>query len=292
MLMAMNPILQDAREKRYGVAAPGVNDMQTVSAVFQAARDLRAPIILDCVEMNDIEAVADIARFFAARYPEVPAALNLDHGRSFDVCARAIRAGFTSVMIDCSKLPFEENAQITAEVVKMAHAAGVSVEAELGRVGSAQNYAEDRTAPLTDPSEAVEFAKRTSVDCLAVAVGTAHGLYEGETPELDFDRLAELREVVPVPLVLHGGSSTGDDKLALAVKTGISKINLFSDLSSAGTNAIRSLLASGKTTALGFLPLGMVYGAGIEAYKQVVMDYIEVFGSRGVLDASKKTFIS
>jgi fructose-bisphosphate aldolase class II len=286
MLVTMSPILQDARERRYGVAAPGVNDMQTVSAVFEAARELRAPIILDCVEMNDIEAVADITRFFAAtRYPEVPTALNLDHGRSFDVCAKAIRAGFTSVMIDCSKLPLDENIQITSEVVKMAHAAGVSVEAELGRVGSARNYAEDRTAPLTDPAEAVEFVKRTSVDCLAVAVGTAHGLYEGETPELDFERLAELRRAVPVPLVLHGGSSTGDDKLALAVKTGISKINLFSDLSSAGTNAIRSLLASGKTTSLGFLPLSMVYGAGVEAYKQMVMHYIEVFGSRGVLDA-------
>lgn len=285
MLVTMSPILQDAREKLYGVAAPGVNDMQTVSALFQAACEFRAPIILDCVEMNDIEAVADIAKFFAGRYPEVPAALNLDHGHSFDVCAKAIRAGFTSVMIDCSKLSFEENVQTTAEVVKMAHAAGVSVEAELGRVGSARSYSRDRTAPLTDPAEAVEFVKRTSVDCLAVAVGTAHGLYEGETPELDFERLAKLREAVPVPLVLHGGSSTGDDKLARAVKTGISKINLFSDLSSAGTNAIRSLLASGRTTALGFLPLGMVYGAGIEAYKQMVMHYIEVFGSRGVLDA-------
>lgn len=283
MLMAMSPILQDARERQYGVAAPGVNDMQTVSAVFEAARELRAPVILDCVEMNDLEAVADITKFFAGRYPEVPAALNLDHGHSFDVCARAIRAGFTSVMIDCSKLPFDENVRITAEVVRMAHAAGVSVEAELGRVGSARNYSEDRTAPLTDPAEAVEFVKRTSVDCLAVAIGTAHGLYEGETPELDFQRLAELRAAVPVPLVLHGGSSTGDDKLARAVRAGISKINLFSDLSSAGTNAIRALLASGRTTALGFLPLSMVYGAGIEAYKQMVMHYIEVFGSRGVL---------
>lgn len=285
MLVTMTPILQEAREKRYAVAAPGVNDMQTVSAVFQAARELGAPIILDCVEMNDIEAVADITKFFAARYPEVPAALNLDHGRSFDVCAKAIRAGFTSVMIDCSKLPFEENVQITAEVVKMAHAAGVSVEAELGRVGSARDCVEERTAPLTDPAEAAEFVKRTSVDCLAVAVGTAHGLYEGETPQLDFQRLAELREAVPVPLVLHGGSSTGDDKLALAVKTGISKINLFSDLSSAGTDAIRVLLASGKSTSLGFLPLSMVYGAGVEAYKRMVMHYIDVFGSRGVLGA-------
>lgn len=187
-------------------------------------------------------------------------------------------------MIDCSKLPFEENVKITAEVVKMAHAAGISVEAELGRVGSARNYAEDRTAPLTDPAEAVEFVKLTSVDCLAVAVGTAHGLYEGETPQLDFGRLSELREAVPVPLVLHGGSSTGDDKLALAVRTGISKINLFSDLSSAGANAIKALLSSGKTTALGFLPLSMVYGAGVEAYKKMVMHYITVFGSSGALD--------
>lgn len=285
MLVTMNPILQNAHQRRYGVAAPGVNDMQTVDAVFQAAREMGAPIILDCVEMNDIEAVADIVGFFAGRYPEVLAALNLDHGHSFEVCAKAIRAGFTSVMIDCSKLPFDENVRTTSEVVKMAHAAGVSVEAELGRVGSARNYSEDRTAPLTDPAEAVEFVRRTNVDCLAVAIGTAHGLYEGEQPELDFERLAQLRAAVPAPLVLHGGSSTGDDKLALAVKSGISKINLFSDLSSAGTDAIRALLASPKTTSLGFLPLSMVYGAGIEAYKQMVMHYIEVFGSRGALDS-------
>lgn len=285
MLVTMKGILDDAREHRYGIAAPGVNDMQTVEAVFQAASEMKSPIILDCVEMNDIEAVADIAKFMSARYPQVVAALNLDHGRTFDVCARAIRYGFTSVMIDCSKLPFDENVAITAEVVKMAHAVGVSVEAELGRVGSAQNYAEDRLSPLTDCDEALKFVKRTSVDCLAVAVGTAHGLYAGEKPELNFERIAELRQAVPVPLVLHGGSATGDAKLSEAVKTGISKINLFSDLSSSGTEAVKALVNSDKSTVLGFLPLSMVYGAGVGAYKKMIMHYISVFGSEGVLGA-------
>lgn len=283
MLVTMKEMLQEASNRGYGIAAPGVNDMQTINAALKAASELKSPIILDCVEMNDIEAVADITKFFSTRYPHVTTALNLDHGHSFEMCARAIRAGFTSVMIDASKLPFEENVSLTAEVVKMAHACGVSVEAELGRVGSAQNYAVDRTSPHTDPAEAVEFVERTSVDCLAVAVGTAHGLYEGESPELDFVRLAELRKVVPVPLVLHGGSSTGDDKLAQAVKTGIAKVNLFSDLSSAGTEAIKALLASGKTTSLGFLPLSMVYGAGVAGYEKMIAHYIKVFGSAGAL---------
>ena len=281
MLMSMAPMLQDAKEKRYAVVAPGVNDLQTIEAVFQAADEMNAPIILDCVEMNDIEAVADITKFMALRYPQVDVALNLDHGKSFEVCAKAIQAGFTSVMIDCSMLPFEENVAITAEVTKMAHAVGVSVEAELGRVGSAQKYAEDRLSPFTDPVEAVEFVKRTSVDCLAVAVGTAHGLYKDEQPELAFDLIAELRTVVPVPLVLHGASGTGDDEMARAVQAGITKINLFSDLSLAGTRAVEEVLNSGMTTPLGFLPLSMVYGKGVAAYKKMVMHYIEVSGSKG-----------
>ena len=252
--------------------------MQTIEAVFQAADEMNAPIILDCVEMNDIEAVADITKFMALRYPQVDVALNLDHGKSFEVCAKAIQAGFTSVMIDCSMLPFEENVAITAEVTKMAHAVGVSVEAELGGVGSAQKYAEDRLSPFTDPVEAVEFVKRTSVDCLAVAVGTAHGLYKDEQPELAFDLIAELRTVVPVPLVLHGASGTGDDEMARAVQAGITKINLFSDLQ--GTRAVEEVLNSGMTTPLvSTVEHGL--WQGVAAYKKMVMHYIEVSGSKG-----------
>lgn len=281
MLENMNRMLQEAAKNGYGIPAPGVNDLQTVEAVFQAADELRSPVIIDCVPRNDIEAVAEITKFMSRRYPHVPAALNLDHGKTFDICAKAIRAGFSSVMIDMSDRPFEENVQVTSEVVKMAHACGVSVEAELGYLGIAQEIGEDYRQSFTKPEEAKEFVERTGVDCLAVAVGTAHGFYKGEAPRIDLELVAEMKRTVPVPLVLHGGSSTGDEQLAAAVKAGISKINLFSDLSSAGTEAVKAFLAQGTTTVLGFTPLAMVYGTGIKAYKHVLMHYMEVFGSKG-----------
>lgn len=280
MLVKMGVLLEDAREKGYAVAAPGVHDMQSTEAAFQAAKELRAPIILDVSEHNDMEALADMARFYARRYLEVPAALNLDHGGSFEATVKAVRLGFTSVMIDCSTKPFDENVRMTSEVVKMAHAVDVSVEAELGHVGMGSRYEVDRDAALTVPEEAVEFVKQTAVDCLAVAVGTAHGMYSG-TPKLDFKRLAALREVVPVPLVLHGGSSTGDENLARAVKTGICKVNLWSDLMIAGTNGMEEFLESGEVKGLGFKPMSRVYAAGVEAYKEAIKHYIKVFDSAG-----------
>ena len=279
MLENMNRLLKEATEKGYGIPAPGVNDFQTLEAVFQACSELKSPLIIDCVQRNDREAVADMTKFLAQRYAHVPAALNLDHGNSFDVCAKAIQAGFTSVMIDCSKEPFEENIRVTAEVVKMAHAVGVSVEAELGYLGTASQITDDHRDSFTKPAEAKEFVERAGVDCLAVAVGTAHGFYRGDAPRIELELIAELKTSLSVPLVLHGGSSAGDDQLANAVKAGIAKINLFSDLSSAGTNAVKDFLNQGKTTVLGFMPLSMVYAVGVEAYKKMFMHYIEVFGS-------------
>jgi fructose-bisphosphate aldolase class II len=280
MLENMNPLLKEATEKGYGIPAPGVNDFQTLEAVFQACSELKAPLIIDCVPRNDIEAVADMTKFLVKRYPHVPAALNLDHGTTFDVCAKAIQFGFSSVMIDCSKEPFEENVRVTAEVVKMAHAVGVSVEAELGYLGTASEITADFHDSFTKPVEAQKFVEQTSVDCLAVAVGTAHGFYRGDAPRIDLERIAELKKTLPVPLVLHGGSSAGDEQLANAVKAGIAKINLFSDLSSAGTNAVREFLDKDEKIVLGFMPLSMAYGVGVKAYKEMFMHYIQVFGCK------------
>ncbi|HBG00156.1 MAG TPA: fructose-bisphosphate aldolase, partial [Firmicutes bacterium] len=209
MLENMNRLLKEATEKGYGIPAPGVNDFQTLEAVFQACSELKSPLIIDCVQRNDLEAVADMTKFLAQRYAHVPAALNLDHGNSFDVCAKAIQAGFTSVMIDCSKEPFEENIRVTAEVVKMAHAVGVSVEAELGYLGTASQITDDHRDSFTKPAEAKEFVERAGVDCLAVAVGTAHGFYRGDAPRIELELIAELKTSLSVPLVLHGGSSAG-----------------------------------------------------------------------------------
>lgn len=275
MLISMAPLLKDAREKGYGIAAPGIYDLQTAAAALSAAAELKSPIILDVYQNNDLEAIGDIVRFLSSRFESVPFALNLDHGESFEVTVRAIRAGFSSVMIDCSTKPFAENVALTSEVVKMAHAVGVSVEAELGHVGSGARYEEDRDKGLTDPAEAVEFVRQTGVDCLAVAVGTAHGKYAG-TPRIDFERLAKLREVVPAPLVLHGGSSTGDENLSKAVRQGITKVNLFTDLVFAGALGIKTALSSGKD-----LPLPALYAAGVAGYKDMLKHYIELFGSAG-----------
>lgn len=237
MIIPMADILNDARKGGYGVAAPNVFDSHTVKACFEVADKLKAPIILDCAGLPFLEETAHIAKFYERKYPNVKAALNLDHGGSYQEIVSAIRFGFSSVMIDRSTLPYEENVREVKEIVKIAHALGVSVEAELGHVGQGFEYEKTRDRGLTDPREAVRFVEETKVDCLAVAVGTSHGTYKG-TPHLEFDLLKKLSESIHIPLVLHGGSGTGDDNLKKAVQCGIQKVNLFTDLSNAGVSSL------------------------------------------------------
>lgn len=272
MLVEMGTILRDATAQGYGIAAPNVFDGESVRACFEAAFELRAPMVIDAGGNLDIDYIADVVRFYSNRFPQVPVALNLDHGKSYESVARAIRAGFTSVMIDRSQVPFEENVKETAEVVRLAHAVGVSVEAELGHVGQGANYEVDRTSFLTRPEEVVEFAKRTEVDFLAIAIGNAHGLYVG-TPQLDLHLLSEIRRVTPIPLVLHGGSSTGDSNLQRAIAGGISKINLGTDLGMAGTKAVQEFLSSNSKPRVGAVTV-----AGINGYKKELMRYMRLFG--------------
>lgn len=275
MLVRMDVILKKAREEGYGVAAPNVFNMESVRSCFEAADELKAPLILDCSERFDLAVVADIVRYYERKYPQVVAALNLDHGKTFDAAVRAIRAGYTSVMVDRSTAPFEENIRETREIVKMAHAADVSCEAELGHVGMGVKYDEDRDKGLTRPEDAREYVERTSVDCLAVAIGTAHGRYVG-TPKLDYDRLVSIKNAVQVPLVLHGGSSTGDDNLKRAVELGISKVNLFTDLSVAGARAAKAYLDGTEHPGMDFL--SQEAGNG---YKEMLKHYMILFGSQG-----------
>jgi fructose-bisphosphate aldolase class II len=272
MLVEMGAILRKATAQGYGIAAPNVFDGESVRVCFEAANELRAPMVIDAGGNLDIEYIADVVRFYSNKYPEVPVALNLDHGKNFESLAKAIRAGFTSVMIDRSQVPFEENVKETAEVVRMAHSVGVSVEAELGHVGQGSNYEVDRTSFLTRPEEVVEFVKRTKVDFLAVAIGNAHGLYVG-SPQLDLDLLSEIRNVTPIPLVLHGGSSTGDSNLQNAIAHGISKVNLGTDLGLAGTKAVQEFLSSNSKARV-----GAVTAAGINGYKAELMRYMKLFG--------------
>lgn len=273
MLVNLNDVLINAQKEHYGVISANVFNMETISAVFNVAKELRAPVIIACAERFEIETVAEISMFYSKKFPEVTAVLHLDHGKSFDNLIKAIRAGYTSVMIDASENTFEENVLRTSEIVKIAHAVGVSVEGELGHVGKGVNYDADKEDNLTVPGEALKFVEETSVDCLAVSIGTAHGIYKG-TPKIDFDRLNQIRKLVTIPLALHGGSSSGDDNIKKAIDLGISKINIFTDLVISGANKVKEFIE--KENKINFVS---VCDKGIEGYKDMLIHYIKLFGS-------------
>jgi len=284
----MSEMLQKAKKEGYGVAAPNVFNRETIEASYLAAKELRAPIILDVAAVHGIYECAYIARFYERRYPEVPVALNLDHGGPYETIIQAIHAGFSSVMIDRSTLSYEDNVKEVKEIVKVAHAVGISVEAELGHVGQGSEYEETRDAGLTNPLEAARYVEETGIDCLAVAIGTSHGVYKG-TPRLDFDLLNAIKREVSIPLVLHGGSGTGDDNLARAVREGIQKVNLNTDISKAGQAALRDALNGTKEFALDKnatgefavkkLNLQQTIALGVEGYKAELKRYMKLFGS-------------
>ena len=181
MMIPMGELLAKAKKEGYGVAAPNVFNRETIEACFLAAKKLRAPIILDVAAVHGIYECADIARYYEKQYPEVPFALNLDHGGAYEDIVKAIHAGFSSVMIDRSTCAYEKNVEEVKEIVKIAHAVGTSVEAELGHVGQGAEYEETRDAGLTKLEEALKYVEETGVDCLAVAVGTSHGSIQRRT---------------------------------------------------------------------------------------------------------------
>ena len=246
----MHEILNKANREGYAVAAPNVFNMETIKAALEAAVEERSPIILNFAERvemyTDIYEFGHMAKIIADKYP-IPVAVNLDHGETFETCIKAINANFTSIMIDRSTKSFEDNVRETKEMVKIAHAAGISVEAELGHVGIGTNYEEDGLENLTDPYIAAEFVLETGVDALAVAIGTAHGLYKG-TPKIDFTRLKQIKEKTCIPLVLHGGSFTGDKQLVKACQTGINKVNIGTELD---MSAAEGLLINSKNIIKG-----------------------------------------
>jgi ketose-bisphosphate aldolase len=206
----------------------------------------------------------------------VPVSLMLDHGRSFEECIRAIHYGFTDVMYDGSKLSFEENVETTRAVVRAAHAVGVPVEAELGHVGRGADYEdlEVRRQGYTNPDDAVRFVEQTGVDFLAVAIGTAHGLYRSE-PQLDMELLSEIRARVEVPLVLHGGSGVTEGQFREAIRRGISKINVATDLYvTAGRRLVEAAQAEGAS-------YHSLTGAAIRSFEERCGYYLDLFGASG-----------
>ena len=283
-LVPMNNMLADAEKRGYAVGAFNVNDLAGVQAVAQAAEEERSPVIIQIyttgvgvIGSRYIVAMAEAA----AQSSTVPIALHLDHGRDLETVEICVNSGFSSVMIDGSKLPLAENIEVTQKTVEMAHAAGMSAEAELGKIGSgSQELSEDdRRASLTDPDEAVEFVNKTKVDALAVAIGSAHGLYKFK-PELDFDLLKELRKVAKAYLVLHGGSDLPENQIIRAIELGITKINVATDLTVAYTKALRELVASSE----GLVWSGRVFTTAREVMKGVIKERMRLFGSTGMVE--------
>lgn len=249
-LVNTREILQDAKRNSYAVGAFNVENMEMMQAVIAAAEAERAPVVLQTTPSTlhyaNTAVFAAMARAMAAK-ATVPVAIHLDHGDSYALCEQAAKDGYTSLMIDGSKLSLEENIALTHLVVQMA--AGFSlhpcVEAELGRLGGKEDSLEGKPGEdiYTDPSEAIHFVAETGVDSLAVAIGTAHGFYKGK-PKLDFDRLAQLRDAVVIPLVLHGSSGVPDEDVRRAVSLGICKVNFATELRAAYTKAVRDGLTA------------------------------------------------
>lgn len=250
MLVSMKEILVHASKGNYAVAAPNVGTEIDARAAIEVAEEIKSPLILDVgyTANPDIVFYGQMLRQLAIQ-ANVPVAINLDHGGSYEQCVNALQAGFTSVMIDRSAESFEKNVTDTAEVVKMAHAGGASVEAELGHVGQASNAEEDTKSHLTEPDVAKEFIEKTGVDMLAVAIGTAHGAYpKGFVAKLDHERLAAIKKAVgpDFPLVLHGSSGTPEDELKKVCANGINKVNIANDLCNAMTAALNERQLEGQ----------------------------------------------
>ena len=303
MLVTNKELLLAAKRGAYAVGAFNIQNLESLLAVVEAAVEEKSPVIVavtpSAIKYGGLKYLTALVKVAAENAP-VPMSLHLDHGEDVETVRKCLEAGFTSVMIDGSHLPFEENVALTRRVVEMAHPMGVSVEGELGRLtGVEEKTVEEREAVLTDPDEAEEFVKRTGVDALAVSIGTSHGAYKfkGE-PKLDFERLRLIREKVDVPLVLHGASSvpqwiiekatkygaelTGakgipEDHIKRAISLGITKINIDTDLRLAFTATVREVLANQPKE---FDPR-KILGPAKEAMKEVVKAKMRLFGSSG-----------
>ena len=246
-LVTSKELLLNAQKNGYAVGAFNVENMEMVQAVVAAAEELRSPVLMQTTPgtlkyADEYYFIAMVRT--AAQKASVPVAMHLDHGSSFEYAMRALRAGYTSIMIDGSKLPFEENIAISRQTAEACHFAGVPVEAELGKVGGKEDdLVVVGESPYTDPAEAVEFVRQTGVDYLAVGIGTSHGFYKGE-PKVNLNVLKQIRDVVDIPLVMHGTSGVPDEVVAKAVKLGICKVNYATELRVAFTEGVKEVLAA------------------------------------------------
>lgn len=246
MLVTGKEILDKANRGGYAVGAFNINNMEILQAVIETAEEENAPVIVStsegAISYAGIGYLSAMVRFAASK-ASVPVCLHLDHGTTYETIMQCIANGWTSVMIDGSHAPLEENILLTKEVVKVAHACNVSVEAELGRLGGVEDNisVSERDACFTDPEEALHFVEQTGVDSLAIAIGTAHGKYKGK-PNLDMARLEKIKKMLQIPIVLHGASGVPEDQITRAIELGINKINIDTDLRLAFTEGIKSVI--------------------------------------------------
>ena len=283
MLMNMKELLSVANEHNFAVPAFNIGTGQILNAVVECCEEKQAPVIL-AIHPNELEFQGDSFIEMCkdrANKSHVPMCIHLDHGATMEQVQRAIRCGFTSVMIDASSESFEDNIKITKEVIKVAHPLGVSVEAELGTIGDIKEDSGNREIGskeiiFTKPEDAKKFVEETGCDTLAIAIGTAHGFYVG-TPVLDKERLSEIREVVDIPLVLHGASGLSDEDVSDCVKRGICKVNFATELRAAYSKAVKELLEENPDTID-----PKAYGkTAIAAVKELVMARMKVCGCDG-----------
>ncbi len=280
-LVDLKTLMEQAEAGGYAVGAFNCNNMEIVQAIIRAAEAEKAPVIIQAsqgaIKYAGLSFITAMAKVAAAQ-TTVPVALHLDHGTSFAQVVRCIADGFTSVMIDGSKLPLEDNITLTNRVLEVARAVGVSVEAELGKIGGTEDdvTVDEREALFTDPVEAKYFVEKTGVDALAVAIGTAHGRYKG-IPKLDFDRLQKIRELVKVPIVLHGSSGVPDEAIRQAIGLGVRKVNIDTNIREAFVKGVKEALAKNPDE----IDPRMILGPAREEMTAIVREKIRVFGSAG-----------
>lgn len=281
MLVSSKELLLDAQKNGYAVGAFNTNNLEITHAIIAAAEAQRAPVLVQvsagAIKYAGIDFLSLIVQTHAHR-ARVPVAIHLDHGPDFETVMLCLRFGFTSIMRDASKLPFEQNVAEIRKVVEAAHALGVPVEAELGRIAGAEEHVvvSEREKTMTDPDEAAQLVDLSGCDFLAVSIGNAHGFYKGE-PDLDFDRLKAIRDKVSVPLVLHGASGIPDHQIRTAVGLGICKINIDTEIRHAFTQSVRQTLAEKPEE----IDPRKVLSPSIAAMQAVVERKIELFGSKG-----------
>ena len=283
MLCNLDDVLKPAQAGHYAVGLFNTTDTDMIQAAIEAAESLKSPIIIGTAEVllpyGDLPLVAP-ALIAAARRASVPVVVHYDHGLTFERTMQALRLGFTSVMFDVSVKPYAENIAETAQVAKIAHAMGATIEGEIGHVGLAQQGDGEDADRYTTPEEAVAFQTATGVDALAVAIGTAHGVYKAK-PQLNLERLRAIRAATDVPLVLHGGSGLSDDDFRNTIRDGVAKVNIHTDMTVAGALAMRDGLAAFADRA----PLTMDYlevrNLRVERIRKCVEEKIRLFGSAG-----------